>query len=1282
MKIVDCILPPKNDGLPQSAFMISNKEYDKENCLIRLTGRKNMGRNSHMGKNTWKKAWSLFLSLTLLLTSVGTALANSDAYGKWHVDFNSFEEERDFAAEFNKELMAEGAVLMKNDNNTLPLHAENITLFGSRSYNPVKGGSGSGGSYKDDPRAVTLPQTLKDAGYNVNPVVEAAYGRGAEFEQGPAVLRDLEGSYVWYGDAAIITYSRTSAEGRDLEKFNVRGHSDKTETELELDDNEKALLQYVEQYFDKVIVIINSAAVMELQDLVNDPKVAAILWIGMPGHSGLGAVGKLFNGEVNPSGALVDLWMADLKKDPTWPNHATNMQNNEYDPVTGQPTGEVIYNNNAYRLAEDGTYVAGDRTFIVEYEEGIYLGYKYYETVYAEILARTIGYDTQSKELYTVTDSAPAAADVQANADAWWNDAVVFPFGYGMSYTTFTQEILTAGDALAQAINAQNGLDDTVTVQVKVTNTGSVAGKHIVQLYETAPYTYGGIEKAAVSLVSFAKTKLLAPGESQVVELDVRIADLASFDYDNRSASFAEGNGGYILEEGLYTFSVREGSHDVVASVESALTKKVWNGEGDPENIFSKGDEFDSLLNMKAGGTMQLMSRVDMVGTFPTAAAPQDKLFDEKLMQLLTDSSIEAGTPAEDGNYRNETRFTSYYNSSDDQENDPWYITAEAFADIANQPGCEWTQAVADADGRIEGRTEPTTVVSFSTTMCGWDGQLPHENVGVTYTPIQLYQMAGIDYWSEEVLDGSKIALAQPGQVFEGLTGKQAWTVFMNQLTWEEMTDFISHGSYETHELLAVGKDQSQDADGPAVLSPDGTFWCCETTIASAWNTELAHKQGLLIGNESLFQDVPGWYGSGMNIHRSPFSGRNFEYYSSDGLQGAKIAAAVISGVQSKGMNCYIKHYAVNDQEQNRSGLGTFVSEQAMREIYVKGFEYSVKQGNATGAMTAMNRIGGIRCFGNYRLNTTLLRDEWGFTGAVVTDASSGQVKGNMMIRSGNDLPLSNYSGQDRISGQWDAELRNGFGGVRDGNADGNGVIPESDTQYYVARMAAMRLLWVAANTNVNENSFDQREISLPATVIAYKDAPLSSDVAVINAQELGVGSVVYSCDDLPAGLTINPVTGIISGVPQEVNAEGTQSLILYTIDKWVVVRKYVTFKVDDPWSVTMSDAPGEIAKITYSDEAANSIIGVHFNFEGPDTFGMMMVTYDAMYKAVELQAGQLPEGVTMSADGTISGTMPAEGFDIDVTVLGIYDAEAQCAMAYNDAVTEIATRTFHIEAR
>ena len=1134
---------------------------------------------------------SAALCSVLCFTTVN-ALAEAPA-GRWYTDFGSYEAEKKSAGELTERIMEEGAVLLKNDG-ILPLakSIKNVTLFGARSFDPVTGGTGSGGG---GGVYTTLPDSMEAAGFKINDKVKTMYennrieaatytvGYKAQTVESPAkILNSTVGSYELYGDMAIITIARTGGEGDDLYTQNIATHKDKTEHYLQLDDNEKDMIAHVKEHFDKVVVLLNIANPMEISDLVEDPAINAILWIGQPGLTGLKAVPKILKGEVNPSGRLVDIFPRDFTTDPTWQNFGTLYQHNEIDPETGEfKTTEY---GTRVRYMKDGEVAEVDlgspmfSAESIEYEEGIYMGYKYYETADAEAKAGNYeGFD--------------------------YDKEVVYPFGYGLSYTNFSQEFVTTAEEWASAVNAASKLDDKVQVQVKVTNTGDKAGKDVVQLYIHAPYTKGGIEKAEVALAGFGKTNILEPGESEVVTVDVRLGDIASFDYNDANQN---GYKGWEIEAGDYELRLQKNSHEMIASLGNALeakTKSLDNDEDETNNTpLSEGDHFDSLLNIKSTdeidgkeyhGTMQLMSRADFKGTFPTATKAEDLIYSKEVADLL--SFIVAA----DGERTAEGRYTDYYNSSDDLPTDPWYKTNE---DIPEG----WTQAV-NTDDRENGMTA-----------------------------IQLRQMAGIDYLDTDT------ALTLNG--VEYASGQAAWEAFMNQLTYDEMITVLSQGGFGDAALASVGKDASKDADGPAQLSK-GTYWCCEVVIASTWNTDLAYEQGIHIGNESLFQGVTGWYGPGLNIHRSPFSGRNFEYYSQDALQGGVIAAAVVKGAESRGCNVFMKHFALNDQEKNRGGLATFASEQAIRENYLKVFEYATKEGKASAVMTAFNRIGVMNEYCNYVTLNTILRGEWGFRGTAVTDAyQAALAKANYMIRGGCERPLGNYSGQNVITGEWDETLRGGKGGVRDGIADAEGKLPESATQYAAVRECATRALWAAANTNVNKNSLDKSAFSYQDDVVWFAGidggktgiTPVS---VAIDTEKFGTEDIVYTADGLPAGLSLS-ASGNIVGTTMEL---GTYDITVNMVaDGWINQSVPATLRIDSLYEST-AELKAK-AGSEYSTTLSESMFKLGDMWDGG-------AVNDISYALVT----EIP-GLTMAKDGTLSGTP---------TTPGIYTATVRTTLAY-----------------
>ncbi|MGN1370473.1 MAG: glycoside hydrolase family 3 C-terminal domain-containing protein [Aristaeellaceae bacterium] len=582
-----------------------------------------------------KRLLSLLVSVMLLLPSVAGATGSQsgamEANGKFYLDYATLAEEQIAAEELAIEIASEGMVLLKNDG-ALPLTAKEkkVSLFGTASYNLVHSGSGSGaGTVGNNGVAFkTLEDSLLSSGLRLNQTLVnlyKSYAGSAPEMPVEELTNTIASTYKSYQDVAIITFSRVGGEDEDLSAHDVEGHADPNDHELMLMDNEKALIRHVKQHFSKVIVLLNTSNVMQIGEL-NEPKTAdnlgvdAILWIGGVGNSGAMAVGKLLTGEVNPSGRTVDTWLVDLTQGPSWTNYATQSQNIDED---GNRMDAAIYNEEG---ADTGYRIA-------EYREGIYNGYRYYETAYAD---------------------APEGEKEAAYAN------VLYPFGYGLSYTGFDWELVDTD--LTGAISDRA---EEITIRVKVTNTGNVAGKDVVQLYSNPPYTVGGIEKAAANLVGFAKTDLLAPGESQVVTISVVAQELASFDWDDRNGN---GFSGYELEAGDYVLNVNRDSHTVAAAVTRTVAETILcetdlvTGEAiQPVFVDDYTTVSDSLLDNQ-------ISRADGL-TQPAPISKEDRIWDEGTIEFLDSQEN--------------------YQPYQDSEDDPWYI--------ASVPET-WTQAATHAE--------------------------------------------------------------------------------------------------------------------------------------------------------------------------------------------------------------------------------------------------------------------------------------------------------------------------------------------------------------------------------------------------------------------------------------------------------------------------------------------------------------------------------------------------------------------------------------------------------
>lgn len=810
-----------------------------------------------------------------------------------------------YANSVNERICEEGFVLLKNNDNALPLAGNaKVSVYGMNSVNLVYGGSGS--AAKDGSDGVDLFKSLDNAGIAYNTDLKKFYetqqssGKGrprspnmgdvptgfatGELPQSAYPGGSASASAGGYTDAALVVISRIGGEGYDLPVTSIKtdGRSDESQHYLELDDNEKALLENLcaaDSPFGKVILIVNCGTSMELGFLKDDAayngKLNAALWVGTTGGTGMNALGKVLIGEVNPSGRLVDTYATDFTTIPSYQNFATN-----------------VGSGNSYLI--NGT--AQDAHF-VDYEEGIYVGYRYFETRGAE-------------------------------DEVWYQQNVVYPFGYGLSYTSFDWAIEDDRTIRNAAITG----DGSYTIRVKVTNTGDMPGKDVVELYGHAPYTAGGIEKSEVVLVGFAKTGIIQPGQSETVAVTFNPYDLSSYDYSGKKLS----NGGYILESGDYTLYVARNAHDRAMAIPFKVETDVVYKAAAAEN-----DEVENRFADVSNHIESYLSRSDWNATFPTTPTEDDKTVDNAFMNQLT--------------------LEAYIGSGSKIDADkPWY---------------------ADRKPRQK-----------------------RKQLGFDDTEYKLYQLIGKDY------------------------NDPLWDKLLNQLTYTEMCYLIGTGNFNTAAMENIDKPKTTDPDGPAGFTNfmtviggtatvyDTCFYASECVIAATWNVELVEEMGNAVGNEALIgnergdgRSYNGWYGPAVNIHRTPFSGRNWEYYSEDGFLSGKMAASVIKGANSKGVYTYVKHFAVNDQETNRdtNGLITWVNEQALREIYLKPFEFAVKEGGTHAMMSSFNRIGTVWAGGNYALLTDVLRKEWGFVGMVITDYNTnGYMYADQMIRAGGDLNL------------------------------------------------------------------------------------------------------------------------------------------------------------------------------------------------------------------------------------------------------------------------------------
>ncbi len=797
----------------------------------------------------------------------------------------------------------EGTVLLKNENNALPLAADelSVTLFGHAVVQPLFRNKSAGSRAYDSLGGVDLYKALNSAGFGINSRLYQAYktssterrtGTGSFFAENDSdvpqwSLGEEDISFYneeirmsWeedYNDVAIVMLAREGGEGVELYmETPTEGIS-----QLALHQSEKDLLQMIKDSgkFKKTIVLINSGNPMELGWL-DEYEVDAALWIGCPGQKGFTGVANILTGVANPSGHLVTTYAVNTLSAPA---AMCNSYNNQ---IWG----------NIDTVLEKASSSAREISYYAVQAESIYLGYKYYETRYEDYILGRFNADGIAGS---------------STGDVWnYTDEVVFPFGYGLSYTTFDQKL-----------NSVDVGEDTIKVEVTVTNTGNTVGKSAVQVYAQTPYgeyeQQNLVEKSAIQLLDFGKTDILQPGESETIMVECDKYLLASYDYINAK--------GYILSGGDYYITIGDNAHDALNNV-----------------LAAKGAE----------------GMVDVLGESALVNADKTFLWVEEFDNTKYRNSDETGVEVT--------------NLFDDCDANYWFDNAVTYLSRRD-----------------------------------WQGTFPVEPVtGLSLTDEMIEILEGNLYKKPD--DAPSVADFTQGEnqgiMLIGMRGVDyndlLWETFLDQMTLEETASLIAN-NFGTDEVASVGKPSSPAGDGPDGIggftdnydeekygyNPKTTSYPNESLLTSTFNKDLIRRRGELLGEEGLFLGVVEIWGPGANLHRTPFGGRNFEYFSEDANMNYLTAIPLIEGIQSKGVHAGPKHLAGNDQEINRQGISNFFNEQAFREGALRGLEGAVAKGHANSLMQAFNRLGFVGCSLSEELNIEVVRNEWGYEGHIETDA-------------------------------------------------------------------------------------------------------------------------------------------------------------------------------------------------------------------------------------------------------------------------------------------------------
>lgn len=954
--------------------------------------------------------------------------------------YTNYEDSRKASLDIMEEVGEGGMILLKNDG-TLPIEKNSaVTPFGHGYAFPVYNSVAMVSSIKQtfpgrdyvvtpqetlgehftvlDAAAKLQPDSDSAANYPDSPTYDpSTYTVDDSIFVGGSVndLRELSvEAYDELSDADVEAMKNStglvfvSRYGNENNDKRMEAYDDGTPHYLALSKNEKDMIRYAKEHCGKVVLVLVSCGPMELDPVVRgELEVNAIVWAGNPGDTGFAALGRILCGDVNPSGRTVDIFSTDFTKDPSY---------NSY--------GDFRYTGTSGNVDD----TADDRMSFVEYREGVYMGYRYYETA-SDIDALEYG-------------------ELDGKGAVKTPGAVVYPFGYGLSYTTFDQEIVgfdTSGD--------------DITVSVKITNTGKVKGRDVVQIYYGAPYTSLDeslkIEKSTVNLISFGKTADIEQGDDTTINLTFRKEDMASYAYkrDNGDGT----HGCYMLEEGDYTISVRANSHDVYDSDVWHNGSTIWYDNSNPRNsememqsvlddnggpigVPKNGDEeFRAATNLFDYESKYIdeyvtsLTRTNWSGTFPQPYENRERTIPEEYAaDLGRDLNFDPETNAELGNVKG----------------------SKVYTETMPKQKAEKTLTVADMRGKDYNDES-------------WDILLDQLDFEADKTNISQV-LGGENYFTERV---ESIELV-PSAHCEGANGVRM----------------------DNKDMMDVIADATTGGENLAKTASFGSA----PNFASTWDLGLLERVGQAMGQEALVCGLNGRYSPAFNLHRSPFIGRINEYFSEDPILSGKVATAFVNGTASAGLTDYVKHFGLNDQETNRTSACTWATEQTIREIYNKPFELVMRdarktvkytsdtEGNTSekvmrglsGMMISQNRVGTTRGFFHYNLVTELVRNEWGFDGHIITDMftlRAGDV--DQMVRAGTDSWLA-----------W-----SGGGSLLD---------YDSATSRTAMREALHHVAFTVANSNALQNS-------PPGTIIYYTMSPWRIALIIVSVVVFAIAAAM-----------------------------------------------------------------------------------------------------------------------------------------------------------------------------